>query len=349
MTVHSVSVMEALTTAPDGTIPVHIEKGLEVRLAPTPSSSALTVRAPVLAYHVPEGVHWGKIVSEKAVGEGLHTEVVCMHIDLELVLYNHLGQLADGADSIQHAYDRALADIELNSDEADQERTTIQVAASKALDDLQIRLDSAVEARDVAVAAELAALQGLTAKRDDYEALQQRKMVADEELLKQASLLERVTNISTMYEHQTKDLMGKVQAGEQREEVLHKKIEEAKAQTKHYHDLSLQSQGDAVSQEDLATQLASRNRMLASLKSKLSAMQEEVKNLKDSHTLKRDAFKKEKDDMAYELKKAESRALTVDIRVGCAVKEAVEKARAELGAEPMQGGVCEEEGSSPST
>ena len=264
MTVHSVSVMEALTTAPDGTIPVHIEKGLEVRLAPTLLSSTLTARTPVPAYHVPEGVHWGRIVSEKEVGEGLeqHTEVVCMHTDLELVFYNHLGQLADEADSIQHSYDRAMADIELNSDAADQERTTIQLAASKALDDLQIRLDSAVEARDVAVAAELAALQGLTAKRSDYEALQNRKMVAVEELLAQASLLERVKNISTMYEQQAKAAIEKLQAGEQREEGLNKKIEDAKAQAKHYHDLSLQSQGDAVSQEDLKTQLASRNRVL---------------------------------------------------------------------------------------
>ena len=103
------------------------------------------------------------------MGLELHTEVVCMHTDLELVLYNHLqlGQLADEADSIQHAYDKALAEIELNSAEADQERTTIQVAAGKALDDLQIRLDSAVEARDVAAAAELEALKGLTAMQEE--------------------------------------------------------------------------------------------------------------------------------------------------------------------------------------
>ena len=82
MTNDSMSKMEALTTGPDGIKPVHIEKGMEVRLAPTPLSEVLAVfkGAPVPAYHVPEGVHWGSVVSEKVVVEGQvsHTEVVCM-------------------------------------------------------------------------------------------------------------------------------------------------------------------------------------------------------------------------------------------------------------------------------
>ena len=50
--------MYALVPRPDVTKTVHLEGGLEVRLAPTPPSEAFAVilRAPVPAYHVPEGV-----------------------------------------------------------------------------------------------------------------------------------------------------------------------------------------------------------------------------------------------------------------------------------------------------
>ena len=251
-----------------------------------------------------------------------------MHTDLELVLYNQLGQLADEADSLQHAYDKAQAEVEENSAEADQERTNIQVATAKALGDLQIRLDEAVEARDVASAAELAALQGLTAKRDEHEALQNRKMVADEELLAKASLLERVKNISVGHEQQAKAAIEKLQEGEKREEDLNKKIEDAKAQMQYYHKLSLESQGDAGSKEDLQTWLDSRNRLASTLQRKLSDLKDEVRNLKEGYALTRDAIKKASDDMAHELKKAQSRALTADIRIEFSVKEAVEKALA---------------------
>ena len=94
----------------------HIERGLEVRLAPTPPSEALAgiMRAPVPAYHVPEGVHWGTVVSEDVVVEGTmsHTEAVCMHTDLELVLYNQLSEVAEEVFSLQEAIDKAHAQDE---------------------------------------------------------------------------------------------------------------------------------------------------------------------------------------------------------------------------------------------
>ena len=59
----------------------------------------------------------------------------------------------------------------------------MQVGYNKALENLQMRLDAAVEARDAASTSNLEALKGLTKKRKDYEALQKRKMTADEEAI----------------------------------------------------------------------------------------------------------------------------------------------------------------------
>ena len=113
-----------------------------------------------------------------------------MHTDLELVLYNQLGQLAEEVCSIQEDVDKAQADAEANTEEAESERVTMQVGHNKALENLQMRLDAAVEARDAALTAHQEALEGWAQKRKEYEALQTRKMAQDEEASVQANLLE---------------------------------------------------------------------------------------------------------------------------------------------------------------
>ena len=73
----------------------------------------------------------------------------------------------------------------------------MQMQYVKALADLQLRLDAAVEARNVASESHKAALEGWAQKRKDYEDLQGRKMLADEEALKQQSLLDRALGTPT--------------------------------------------------------------------------------------------------------------------------------------------------------
>ena len=117
-----------------------------------------------------------------------------------------------------------------------------------------------------------------------------------------------------MWEQQAAASARKLEAGGKREEALIKKIEEARAQTQHYHKLSLESSGasqgsDAGSKETLQAMLHSRNKVVAHLRGKLSDMKEEVSNLKAHYTLQSNASKKEKDDLAHEVKCAQSQAL----------------------------------------
>ena len=142
--------MEALGVQADGTKVVHLAKGQEVRPAPTPPSKALAVGldAPVPAFHIPEGVQWGTIVSTKEVTQGQETysEVVCMHTDLELVLYNQLSQVAQEVFALQEAMDKAQSGDDINTEAAE----AAQARHAEALAALQGRLDEALEARDLA-------------------------------------------------------------------------------------------------------------------------------------------------------------------------------------------------------
>ena len=91
--------------------------------------------------------------------------------------------------------------------------------------------------------------------------------------------------------------------------------------------------GRLESVQALQELLSRRDKVVSHVKAQLAQLHKEVSNLKARHTIQSDENERARGDLAHNLKCARSQALTAEVRVDVAVKEAVAKAPA---AAPVQ-------------